>query len=430
VSRTRVLAPIVLGAAAVLGLVAVSGTVAASRLAEKESVNDAAKSSAVLADLVVQPALTDELAQGDARARAAFDRVIRTKVLQSGSVRVKIWSADGTVLYSDEPRLIGHTFPLGEEERAVFTHPTTRAEVSDLSRPENAFERDEGRLLEVYRPVWTPSGRPLLFETYAPYDGVTSRAGQLWRGFAGITLSSLLLLIVLMLPVVWRLLGRVRDAQRQRERLLERAVEASTDERRRIAGSLHDGVVQELAGASFAVSSAAGRAEKAGQPELAALLTETAGTVRRGITGMRSLMVDIYPPSLETSGLAVALEDLVTSLQSRDIAVLLDLAPDASRDLTPEKERLVYRVAHECLLNCTRHALATQLTVSLVREDGMTVLEIADDGVGFDPVETQRNPPRGHFGVQVLADIARDAGAELHVATAPGQGTRWLLRVP
>jgi signal transduction histidine kinase len=425
-----VLAPIVLGAVAVLGLVAVSGSLAASRLAEKESVNDAAKNAAVLADLVVQPALTDELAQGDRRARAAFDRVIRTKVLQSGSVRVKIWSANGTVLYSDEPRLVGRTFPLGEEVRDVFSHPTTRAEVSDLSRPENAFERDQGRLLEVYRPVWTPSGRPLLFETYAPYDGVTSRAGQLWRGFAGITLSSLLLLIVLMLPVVWRLLGRVRDAQRQRERLLERAVEASTDERRRIAGSLHDGVVQELAGASFAVSSAAGRAARAGQPELAALLTDTAATVRRGITGMRSLMVDIYPPSLETSGLAVALEDLVTSLRSRDIHVVLDLAPDPSRDLDPAKERLVYRVAHECLLNCVRHSLATHLTVRLVSEPGATVLEIADDGVGFDPVETLANPPQGHFGLRVLADLARDAGADLSVATAPGVGTRWRLRVP
>ena len=93
-----------------------------------------------------------------------------------------------------------------------------------------------------------PSGQPLLFETYLPYDTVTARTGQLWRGFAGITVSSLLLLIVLMLPILWRLLDRVRAAHDQRVHLLERAVDASATERQRVAASLHDGVVQELAG--------------------------------------------------------------------------------------------------------------------------------------------------------------------------------------
>jgi len=428
-SRKRVLIPLVLGALLVLLLVGISGSVAAGRLAEKESVHDAAKSADLLADAVVQPALRDSLVTGDARAFAAMDRAVRKYVLGNSSVRVKIWTPRGKVVYSDEPALVGHTFSLGAEERGVFTHPVTHAEVSDVDRPENTFERDQGKLLEVYRPVWTPSGKPLLFETYAPYDGVTARAGQIWRGFAGITLSSLVAMVILMVPVVWRLVTKVRQQQQQREALLERAVEASTDERRRIAGNLHDGVIQDLAGASLTVSSAATRAAAVDQG-LAAQLREASATVRRGITAMRSLVVDIYPPNLETAGLVAALDDLVVSLGSRQSEVHMDLDPDAGAGLGYVEERLVYRVAHECLLNAMRHAQARSVTVSVRREEGATVLEVSDDGVGFEPAQVRANPAHGHFGLRVLGDLARDAGADLRVASAPGQGTRWYLRVP
>jgi signal transduction histidine kinase len=430
VSRRQVLTSIILGAVAVLILVAVSGSLAARRLAEKESVNDAAKNAGLLADTVIQPALRNSLVSGDRTAFEIMDRAVKRHVLQSDtSVRVKIWTPKGKIVYSDEPALVGRTFPLGEEERDVFTHPVTRAEVSDLSRRENRFERGKGRLLEVYRPVWMPNGQPLLFETYAPYDGVKDRSTQLWRGFAGITVSSLLAVIVLMVPIVWRLLGRVRQSQIQREALLERAVEASTDERRRIAGTLHDGVVQELAGASFVVSSAAARASAIGQEELAAHLRDAAATVRRGITGMRTLLVDIYPPSLETSGLVVALEDLTSSLEARDIDVVLQLDPDSVEGLDPESERLIYRVAHESLLNAMRHALASRVSVSLRAEENTTVLEVADNGIGFDAAEAFDKPHEGHFGLRVLVDVAREGGADLLLATAPGHGTRWQLRV-
>lgn len=430
VSRRQVLTSIILGAVAVLILVAVSGSLAARRLAEKESVNDAAKNAGLLADTVIQPALRDSLVSGDPTAFAIMKKAVKKHVLSSGtSVRVKIWTPKGKIVYSDEPALVGKTFPLGEEERDVFTHPVTRAEVSDLSRKENKFERGMGRLLEVYRPVWTPNGQPLLFETYAPYDGVKDRSTQLWRGFAGITVSSLLAVIVLMVPIVWRLLGRVRQSQIQREALLERAVEASTDERRRIAGTLHDGVVQELAGASFVVSSAAARASAIGQEDLAAHLRDAAATVRRGITGMRTLLVDIYPPSLETSGLVVALEDLTSSLEARDIDVVLHLDPDSVEGLDPESERLIYRVAHESLLNAMRHALASRVSVSLRAEENTTVLEVADNGIGFDAAEAFDKPHEGHFGLRVLVDVAREGGADLLLATAPGHGTRWQLRV-
>lgn len=428
VQPRRVFVQVIAAALVVLTAVALVGVAASRRLAEAEAVNDAAKTANLLADAVVQPALAEALLTGDATAVAAMDKVIREHVLDRSIVRVKIWSPTGRILYSDERALIGQTFPLGAEERGVLTDPQTRADVSDLTSPENRLERGRGKLLEVYRPIWTPSGQPVLFETYAPYDEVTARTGQLWRGFAGVTLTSLLLLVVFLMPILWRLVNQLKRSQAQRETLLQRAVDASTEERRRIAGALHDGVVQDLAATSFTVAGAAERAISLGQPDLAHDLRSAAGTVRTSIGGLRSLLVDIYPPSLATAGLEAALTDLVTTLRARGIAVDLELAPQIGLDT--KGERLVFRVAQECLNNIARHAAATNVLVRLERMEQYAVMEINDNGVGFDAPDLIARPAEGHFGLRVLGDVVADAGGELLLASAPGAGTRWQLRIP
>jgi signal transduction histidine kinase len=434
----RVFAQVIAAALVMIILVAVAGVVASRRLAEAQAVNDAAKTANLLAEAVVQPALTNALLTGDPAAIAAMDKVVHRAVLgpegdpeagvRQGIVRVKIWDPTGLILYSDAPALIGQRFPLGSEERGVLAHPQIRSDVSDLTSPENRFERNRGQLLEVYRPIWTPSGKPVLFEIYAPYGEVTARTGQLWRGFAGVTLTSLLLLVVLLLPVLWRLLDRLKRSQAQREAALLRAVEASTEERRRIAGALHDGVVQDLAGASFAVAGGAERATSSGNTDLADELRVAAGTVRTSIGGLRSLLLDIYPPSLASAGLQAALTDLASTLRARGITVTLDFAPVTGLD--PAGERLVFRVTRECFVNIAKHARATNVQVSLRQMERYTVMEITDNGVGFDAADRLAHPLEGHFGLRVLGDVVAEAGGKLLLSSAPGAGTRWQLRIP
>jgi two-component system NarL family sensor kinase len=426
----RVVIQVIAGIVVVLIGVAVAGAFASRRVAEREAVTDAANTTDLIARQVVQPAVTNGLISGNPAALAALDRVVRRQVLSSSVVRVKLWTAAGRIVYSDEPRLIGQTFPLGSQDRAALARPAAHAEVSDLQRPENRYERGRGKLLEVYRPVWTPSGQPLLFETYSPYSQVTQRTGELWRGFAGITISSLLILVALLLPILWRLLSRVARAQTQREMLLQRAVDASEEERRRIAGTLHDGPVQELAATSFTVAGAAERAATSGQPELADMLATAAGAVRASIRGLRSLLVDIYPPSLTTAGLVPVLTDLTEVLAARNIATHLELAEDAAARLSPAQQQMVFRIARECLRNAARHASARNVEVRLFRRGHSTVLEIDDDGTGFDPAPVLGNPEDGHFGLRILTDVAANAGADLLLATAPGAGCRWRLEVP
>ncbi len=421
----RVLLQLVAGLVAVLVVVGVLGALAAQRLAERESVNDAANTADVLADAVITPALTDGLADADAAQLATFDAIVRERVLGPAIVRVKLWSPEGLVVYADEPQLIGRSFALSNDQREALSHPQTKAEVSNLEESENEFETG-GRLLEVYRPVWTPGGRELLFETYSPYDPVEARAGQLWRGFGGVTASSLLLVVVLMAPILWRLLHRLGEAQRHREQVLERTVEASDAERRRIAASLHDGPVQDLVATSFAAAGAAARAESEGKLQAAQELRGLAGAVRGNIRVLRSLLVDIYPPSLTSAGLATALADLAESSSGRGTMVQLDALTEDELGLGDVEQRLVYRIAQECLRNAVKHAGPCTVSVRLCREEGVVVLDVLDDGPGFDPAAIGR-PAQGHFGMRVLGDLASDAGATLQLATAPGSGTHWRL---
>lgn len=440
VRPSRIYGGVVLATLAVLVAVAVVGAWAAQREGEAEGVVGTARRTEILADAVVEPALTDGVLDQAPRALARLDHTVREHVISDDVVRVKLWSADGTVLYSDEPALLGQRFGLDEEEREAIAdgagRQVTGAEVSDLDAEENVYERGRGKLLEVYHPVRTPSGEVLLFETYAPYALVTDRGDEIWRGFTAIVVGSLVALMLLLLPVVWRLLDHLRRGRDERELLLRTALDASDAERRRIAATLHDGPVQELAATSFVVSSAARRAEASGDTDLADSLAGAADAVRAGIGGLRSLLVDIYPASLTGVGLGPALADLTVGLEAHGVATSLDVDPAAAERLTAEQARLVFQVARETLRNTTRHARAQIVSVTLraadpdaADPDAAVELLVVDDGVGFDVDETLHRPAPGHFGVRTLVDAAAHQGAGLAVQTG-SSGTTWRLTVP
>jgi two-component system, NarL family, sensor kinase len=429
-SLRRIIVALTLIALVLVAVVLVGATLAASRLADREAVNDAANTANLLANSVVIPALSDDLLTGQPAAIARMDQAVRRSVLPNGIVRVKLWRPDGTIVYSDDSRLIGRNFVLDDEQRAALASPQTRAHVSTLDRSENEFEQFEGKLVEVYRPVWTPSGRQLLFEVYGDYQPVLTRASDLRRALAGLLISTVLLLAALLTPLGWRLISALRSASRQRERLLQRAVDASDEERRRIAVNLHDGPVQELVASSYATAGAAQRADAAGRTDDAAAIREAEESVRATIGSLRSVLVDLYPATLATAGLASALTDLAASLRSRGLHVHIDLDPSALEMLDAAAERLVYRMTRECLRNVATHAQASTVEVSLTAEADRAVLTLADDGVGFDAATVLATPQAGHLGLRSLVDLAEQQGAELQVASAPGAGTRWRLVLP
>ena len=402
------------------------GTFVSGWAAEAEALRDARATTDLLAVSVLEPALEDGLLLGDPGSIERLDAIVVERVLSASTLRVKLWTVDGQIVYSDERELIGRTFPLDREEVEALDGGPAVAAVSDLTAPENTFERSDGKLLEVYRSVVLPNGSRLLFETYSPYSQVTERRSEVWRAFAPITLGAVLLLLLCQLQLVWSLVRRLRTAQDERERLLRRAIDASNDERRRIAGNVHDSVVQGLAGASFVIAGAVEDVERGGLPVVAEDLRAAASGIRESIRGLRSMLVEIYPPSVSVAGLPAVLNDLVAPLRAQGIHATA--SSPSHVELPRDVEALVFRVAQEALRNVAQHAAASTATVTLDVEPGVVRLEIADDGVGLD-VDTALARGEGHVGMKVLRDLAEEGGALLQVASAPGSGTRVRLEV-
>lgn len=405
------------------------------RAARSESLADARATTDLLALLLVEPSLGDGGLTGDPQALAALDHLFEVRLRDADVVRLKVWDGESQIVYSDDPRLIGRRFSLDPDQLALLRTGGTLAQTSDLRPSENVFERqDEERLLEVYRPITTPSGDRLLLETYFDYDQITSRQMEhLWLTSAPVSASVLLTMLLVQLPLAKRLIRQVRRGDEERSRLHARAESASTDERRRIAGSLHDGVVQDLSAAPLFMSRAADRlagrrSGDADDREAADGLELATTAVRRSVASLRSLLIEIYPPHLAQAGLPTALADLAARVQSRGIQTCLDI-PDGL-DLPPDVDELLFRVAQEALLNASRHASATTIRLTLRRSPGLVTMEVRDDGAGFEPDATPADTRTGHFGMRVLADLAEASGATLDLATAPGRGTALRLSVP
>jgi signal transduction histidine kinase len=184
-------------------------------------------------------------------------------------------------------------------------------------------------------------------------------------------------------------------------------------------------VVQELVAASFAVAAGAEQAASRGDGELGEELRDAAGAVRSSIGGLRSLLVDIYPPTLRSAGLPAALRDLVATLAGRGPVIHLDVDEPALHGLGPDEQEAVFRIAQELLRNAVVHAGATEVHLALRQAGEAVQLTVADNGVGFDPAQAVAD---GHFGLRLVSDLVGTLGAELRVATAGG--TSWQLTVP
>lgn len=428
---TSVPAAVAVFAAAGLAAVVLVGVGAAAILrstTEREAIRHAKELTRLGGEGIVGPSITPALLRGSAHARARLDRTVRAHVLRDPVVRVKLWRPDGGIVYSDEPRLVGRRFPLRGEERTALRDGVVEAEASDLTRPENRFERGRSRLLEVYLPLRTAGGRSLLYEEYLRFAAVAESGRRQWLALSPALIGALIVLELAQIPLAWSLAARLRRRQEEREALLQGAIESSDRERRRIARGLHDGVVQDLAGVSYTLDAAGdglGRGDAAAARDA---VREAAGATRGSIRSLRALLVDLHPPSLAREGLAAAVGDLAAALGARGV-VEVDVRIPAETGLDPATETLLFQAAREGLRNVAKHAGATSVAVSLARENGHATLAVADDGRGFDPGAPAAAGGE-HLGLGLLADLAGEAGGRLEVDSRPGRGTRVAIEVP
>src|SRR5437588_2429433 len=398
------------------------------RNATSEAIRNARDIAGIDGHAVAEPMLADGVLTDDPTALARLNTVVHERILSERVVRVKVWTPDGRIVYSDEPRPIGQTFDLGAGERAALRTGKIDAALSNLDEAENRYERPYDKLLEVYVPVHTIGGQKLLFETYLRYSSIAQSGRHIWGSFAPVMVGGLLLLFLVQVPLAWSMARGLRQGQEERERLLQRAIDASEAERRRIARDLHDGVVQSLAGVSYSLAAASDRLDGAENRDLGTALRQAAADTRRSMRDLRSLIVEIAPPNLHEEGLDNAVGELIAPLTAEGVEITVDI--DDAAAPSAEAQTLLYRVAQEAVRNVAAHAQATRLSVSLARDNGRARLVVTDNGLGFSPDRLEQRREEGHLGLSLLTGLVAEAGGRLVVDSTPGEGTRLEAEVP
>jgi signal transduction histidine kinase len=190
-------------------------------------------------------------------------------------------------------------------------------------------------------------------------------------------------------------------------------------ERNRLALDLHDAVSQKLFGLVLSAEAAATLLER-DPPAARDQVAKLQALAQEALDELRSLVFELRPPDLEKDGLDGALRkhvELLRRLEQHEIelAVEGELTADAARD------REVLRIAQEALQNALKHARARHVAVRLRADDGRLLLEVSDDGVGFDPDAAGARSRR--LGLTSMEERTQRLGGTLEIDSAPGAGT-------
>ena len=208
-----------------------------------------------------------------------------------------------------------------------------------------------------------------------------------------------------------RLTADLRNSIEELRASRRRLVEAQDLERRRIERNLHDGAQQQL----VALTVQLGLIERAADdPErVRQMATRLQEATREALDDLRDLARGVYPPLLADKGLAAALQT-----QAGRAAVPTTVQADGIRRYPQEVEAAVYFCALEALQNVAKYAEATTATIRVMQEGRDLVIEIEDDGRGFDASGAGYGT-----GLQGMADRLDAIGGVLNVASTPGEGT-------
>jgi signal transduction histidine kinase len=226
---------------------------------------------------------------------------------------------------------------------------------------------------------------------------------------------------VMFLLVLSRMEGLVSHLGRteaEKRRLLDRVMRVAEDERERIALELHNAPIQRLASVGFRLATVAQRIKRGANAEAQELLATAQSELSNELDGLRRMMMNLRPPSLDHSGLEGALRDEASDFNRRTgIAVDVNVAIEAhlARDL----ETALFRVTTEALRNIAQHSECNAVHLD-VREDGRGIhLVISDDGIGFD----QRSDTQDTFGLASMRQNVEMNDGWFDIVSTPGQGT-------
>jgi signal transduction histidine kinase len=202
------------------------------------------------------------------------------------------------------------------------------------------------------------------------------------------------------------------------------------EERQRLAGEIHDTLAQAFTSIVMLLE-AAQAALRSGSKEVTGHIEQSLWVARDALGEARQLVWALRPESLECGSLPEALERATSQLTQQTGIAARTVVTGQPRQLPAVLEITLLRVAQEALSNVRRHAGARQVAVTLSYMDDVTVLDVCDDGVGFDPVARRPAPGRqGGLGLVAMRERVETLKGSLSVESAPGEGCTLVVELP
>ena len=219
------------------------------------------------------------------------------------------------------------------------------------------------------------------------------------------------------------LLKRANEQHEQLRALSTRLVQVQEMERRALTTELHDRIGQNLTGLSILLQNIKALLSDEAAKSLAAEFDDAQILVQDTTRHIRDIMAELYLPELEDHGLAAALEIYAERAASRgNLDLIVDL-PATPLLLSSDVRVALFRAAQEAISNVLKHADATQLEISLERENGRVRLSVEDNGQGFEPSAISQKETLS-WGLKIMHERIESIGGTVEIESEPGKGTR------
>jgi signal transduction histidine kinase len=383
--------------------------------------------------------------------QASLDRLLGNTPLGQKIVAFKIWSADGHVLYSTNPELIGRQFPVDEGLAAAF-EGRVHSEISDLSEQENEMERPRWpHLIETYSPVHA-EGRGTVLAVAEFYQTTEELAHEMLLAKAGgwgVVATSALVMYLLLFGIVRRgsetidaqraeLSGKIEQLSslvRQNEELHEkirvaalRTTALNEEFLRRVAADLHDGAAQDLALALMRFESLAERVDaRLREPATTEEISGIRTALQSALRDLRATSMGLQLPEIDRlDAIGVAARAVQDFERKTGSSILLSHEGAAAQPAWPVKITM-YRLIQEALGNGLRHGAASRLQVGVSFEPEAILVDVRDNGCGFDPLKVDSSKHLGLAGMRERVELLRGS---VVVSSAVGEGTLVHARLP
>ncbi len=415
-----------------------------SSAVEQAVVNRTAGVTALYVDSFVNPLVQGLSEQGELSPaeRADLDRLIIGTPLGEQVVSFKVWSPEGEIVYSPNPELIGRIFAVDGHLLEAFNGEVV-SEISDLTEPENEYERIRWEtLIETYAPIRS-GGSGAVFavsEFYQLPDTLASeiRNAQIrgWLIVGAATLAMYLLLVGMVRRASTTIrtqrsellenLDELREALDENQRLQAKVSKAAArtttlNERflRRVSADIHDGPAQDVSLGLLRVEGIAegvdgnGRGSREDVERLRSALDSA-------LTALRAISHGLRAPSVEDLTPREAAKRAVTDYERISGESITFEALGESFAGSPPVNITVYRVVQESLANSFKHARSASRRVEVTSTDSQVEILISDTGAGFDLAGVSSGKTLGLVGMRERVELL---GGTFTVTTRPGSGT-------